>query len=290
MFTHRQVTVGASSIHVVEAVPTAEPAGRASGGEDSAGPVVLFLHGWPQSWRTWRAVMTAAAADGCRAIAIDLPGVGGSTGEATDGSKKALAAVVHDLIGELGLVRPTLVGQDVGGMIAWAYLRTYNDVERVVIMDTVIPGLDPWDAVVANPYIWHFAFHAIPELPETLVLGKQRPYFDYFFDVLSPDPARISDDARDVSAGAYATESQLAAGFNWYRTLPADARANAADRTPATTPLRYIRGSKESGNIEHYLAGFRGAGVANITSALIEGAGHFTQEEDPAATWRAIAA
>jgi pimeloyl-ACP methyl ester carboxylesterase len=91
MFTHRQVPVGAASIHVVE---TAGPTAGASA------PVVLFPHGWPQSWHAWRAVMAAAAADG----------------------------------------------------------------------------------------------------------------FDYFFDVLSPDPARISAEARDVSAEAYHTRAQLTAG------------------------------------------------------------------------------
>ena len=44
----------------------------------------------------------------------------------------------------------------------------------------VAPGVEPWTKVQANPYIWHFAFHSIPVLPETLVAGRERPYFDYF--------------------------------------------------------------------------------------------------------------
>jgi pimeloyl-ACP methyl ester carboxylesterase len=273
-FRHSRVQVGGSSLHVVEA------------GDPVAPPVVL-VHGWPQSWAAWRGVM-AEGADQARVIAFDLPGVGESTGDPTDGSKQELAAVVHGLVGELGLERPVLAGHDCGGMVAWSYAKAYDDVSRVAILDTVIPGIDPWSAVIANPYVWHFAFHSIPRLPETLVAGRQRAYFDYFFDVLSPDPERITEQARAAAVAAYGTDSALTAGFSWYRQLSADAKANSADSTAVATPLRYIRGSKEGGDIEAYAAAFRAAGFAAVTTALVEGAGHFTLEEDPAATWQAI--
>lgn len=273
-FRHSQVAVGRSSLHVVEA-------------GDPAAPPVLLVHGWPQSWAAWRGVMTAGAAQ-ARVIAFDLPGLGESTGDPTDGSKLELAAVVHGLVGALGLERPTLAGHDCGGMVAWSYAKTYTDVSRVAILDTVIPGIDPWRAVLANPYVWHFAFHSIPHLPETLVAGHQRAYFDYFFDVLSPEPDLITEAAREAAVAAYSTESALAAGFSWYRHLTADAKANAADDTPVATPLRYVRGSREGGDIEGYATAFRAAGFADVTTALVDGAGHFTLEEDPAATWQAI--
>jgi pimeloyl-ACP methyl ester carboxylesterase len=92
-------------------------------------------------------VMTVAARQ-ARPVAIDLPGVGASSGAATDGSKQQLAAVVHELISTMGLREVTLVGQDVGGMIAYTYLRTYQDLARVVIMDVVVPGVDPWEEVL----------------------------------------------------------------------------------------------------------------------------------------------
>jgi pimeloyl-ACP methyl ester carboxylesterase len=129
----------------------------------SDGPAFVFLHGWPQSWRSWAAVMTLTASD-ARAIALDLPCIGDSTGPLEGGSKRELAALVHTLVDNLGLTDVTLVGHDVGGMVAYSYLRQYDDVARVVILDTVIPGVDPWNEVVRNPNIWHFAFHAIASL------------------------------------------------------------------------------------------------------------------------------
>jgi pimeloyl-ACP methyl ester carboxylesterase len=87
-FRHRQVAVGDAELHVVEA---GDPDGR---------PFV-FLHGWPESWRSWEQLMTAAAGQ-VRAIAIDLPGVGQSAGAATDGSKGQLADTVHQILSVLG--------------------------------------------------------------------------------------------------------------------------------------------------------------------------------------------
>jgi pimeloyl-ACP methyl ester carboxylesterase len=231
------------------------------------------------------------AAKQVRAIAIDLPGIGESTGVATDGSKRQLADTVHQLIATMGLAELTLVGQDVGGMIVYSYLRAYHDIARAVIMDVVVPGLDPWDAVLRNPYIWHFAFHAIPALPERLVRGRQADYFDYFYNVLARDPATITPDARAAYVKAYATDRALTAGFNWYRTFQQDAAENrrASNQPPVTTPLLYIRGEHETGDIAAYVQGFRAAGVAHIEHGVVPGAGHFTQEEAPEKTWRLIA-
>lgn len=277
-FRHRQITLGATELHVVEA-------------GDEAAPPVLFLHGWPQNWRAWRDVMTLAAGS-ARAIAVDLPGVGGSAGDPTDGTKRALAEVVRRLVTELDIPDVTLVGQDAGGMITYAYLCAYPDLARAVIMNVVIPGLDPWERVLANPYLWHFAFHAIEGLPESLVDGQQRAYFDYFYDILAADPASITGEAREEYVAAYESRAALTAGFSWYRAFPRDAADNTADNTaaaPPDTPLLYVRGEHERGDIAAYEAGFRAAGLGDVRCAKIPGSGHFAQEESPAETWRVIA-
>lgn len=276
-FRHSQIEVGGSSLHVVEA---GDPDGRP----------VLLLHGWPESWSSWAPMMRLAARQ-ARMVAIDLPGIGGSTGYPTDGSKHELAMTVDLLVSALGLTEVTLVGQDVGGMIAYSCLRAIPGLARVVIMNVVVPGIDPWEEVRRNPYLWHFAFHSVPALPETLVSGREREYFDFFYDALSADPARISDESRAEYVEAYSAASALSAGLSWYRGFPRDAEANASAATllPVTTPVLYLRGEAGGGQITDYADGLRAAGVTELRHALIPGAGHFAQQEAPEATWKLIA-
>lgn len=233
----------------------------------------------------------AIAARQVRAIAIDLPGVGESTGAATDGSKRQLAGVVHQLIATMGLEEATLVGQDAGGMIAYAYLRAYQNIARAVIMSVVIPGVDPWEEVLRNPYLWHFGFHAIPALPELLVQGRQKEYFDFFYQALLHDPVKITPEARADYAKAYSTDSALTTGFNWYRTFGQDVTENrqASEGPPVETPLLYLRGEHETGDIYTYVQGLRDVGIANVDHGIVGDAGHFTPEEAPEETWRLIA-
>ena len=251
----------------------------------------MFLHGWPESSQTWAQVMTLAAGS-VRAIAIDLPGVGESAGAATDGSKRQIAGVVDQFLPVLGLTGVTLVGHDIGGMVTYAYLRAYQGIDRAVIMDVPLPGVAPWEEFVRSPFLFHFALHAVPDLPERLVQGRQEDYFGYFYDALSADPPKITAGARRAQQAAYASDSALTASFNWYRAFPRDVEdSQRASAGPAvSTPLLYLRGERErGGDIGPYVQGLRAAGVTNVESALVPGAGHFTQEEAPAETWRLIA-
>ncbi|TCU09660.1 hypothetical protein EV132_12460 [Rhizobium sullae] len=110
-----------------------------------------------------------------------------------------------------------MIGHDIGGQIVYAYLRAFpNAVSRAAIL----PGVPPWDKVIRNPRLWHFAFHAVPDLPERLVAGRQQEYFDFFFEAISARPAAVSQDARRRYAHSYATPSSLKAGFDWYRGFP----------------------------------------------------------------------
>jgi pimeloyl-ACP methyl ester carboxylesterase len=274
------MALGEARVHVVEA-------------GDPQAPAVLFLHGWPESWAAWREVMRLASAS-VRAVAIDLPGVGESAASgasAVDGSKRELARIVHRLVSELKLRDVTIVGHDIGGMIAFAYLRNFPDLGRAVIADVVIPGVPPWEEVLRNPNLWHFALHQVPELPEQLIQGRQRPYFDFFYDGLANQPKAITAELRDAYADAYSNDAALTSALHWYRAFPQDAQDNQrSGRAASSTPVLYLRGERQQGaDIDEYLRGLRGAGLTDVTGRLITGSGHYTPEEDPQQTWQAIA-
>lgn len=277
MLHQRNLRIDGLTLHVVE-------------GGDARRPAVLFLHGWPQCAAAFEAVMTALGRD-LHVVAIDLPGVGRSTTPAPANTKRALAKVVRTLVAKLQLRQLTLVGHDVGGQIAYAFLREYPAVaERVVLMNIAIPGVDPWDDVLRNPQIWHFGFHAVPELPERLVTGKQAAYFRFFFDRISAHPGAIPGAAQQTYARAYARASALRTGFDWYRAFTRDAKDNQRSALePVSTPVLYLRGGEEPGiDIARYVRGLKQAGVRNLCARIIPGSGHFTADEQPARLARAL--
>jgi pimeloyl-ACP methyl ester carboxylesterase len=270
-FRHRHIALGTSSIHVVDAVPAF-----------AGGPTVLFLHGWPQDWTAFAAVMSEMRST-CHVVAVDLPGIGQSSGALQPGDKRALARLLHDLVEQLDLGEFALVGHDVGGQIAFTYLHAFpRSARAAAIMDVVIPGIPPWDDVVRNPYLWHFAFHAVPELPELLVDGHQRAYFDYFFDTISASPDAIPADAREQFARSYGRRESLTAGFDWYRAYPQDAELNTQWVESVDTPVLCVRGDAEPGDLDTYVAGLRGPGrLSAVQGATIDHSGHFAPNERP---------
>ncbi|HZT03635.1 MAG TPA: alpha/beta hydrolase [Steroidobacteraceae bacterium] len=254
-----------------------------------SGPSILFIHGWPQDGHAFRLVM-AGLQDRFRVAAIDLPGIGRSKGLPSSGAKLTLARYVHSVVKAARLEELTLVGHDIGGQIVYAFLRAYPDaIARAAILNVVIPGIAPWSEVIRNPRIWHFGFHAVPDLPELLVAGHQMRYFDFFFDAIAGDPHALPRESRRHYAQAYATPDGLKAGFDWYRAFHDDEKDNVSSAgTPVLTPVLCVRGDSESGDPEAYFAGLRTAGLVKLTGTVIPACGHFSLDERPAAVAKVL--
>lgn len=241
----------------------------------SGDTVIVLLHGWPQDADEWRRVMPRLAARH-RVIAVDLPGVGGSTSPLRDFSKAAMARELRRFVLSLGARRVMLVGHDIGGMVAYAYARQFSDdLIGAVILDVPLPGLAPWDKIETIPQAWHFNFHAQQPLAEQLVAGRQTSYFRYFFDHNAGNPTAISDADVAGYAAAYGTADQLAAGFGFYRAFPQDKLFNDRQRVPLLTPLLVAGADRSLGAGAEALAqALRDHGAAEVRVATIAGSGH----------------
>jgi pimeloyl-ACP methyl ester carboxylesterase len=252
---------------------------RTAGSEQR--PALILLHGWPHSSALYRPVMDELAQDSY-VIAFDLPDIGESRGAPSSSEKHVLADVILSGAEKLGATSIVVAGLDVGGMIAFAAARTQaSRLIGAVVMNTVIPGIEPWSRIVTDPRIWHFAFHNLVDLPEALVSGRERRYFDFFFDFLAGDKSALSDDLRDEMTRAYARPEALRAGFEWYRAMASDAKLNAAAGR-IDLPLLYLRGDADGRKIDDYIDGLRAAGAANLTGKTIEGSGEYLPVEAPA--------
>jgi pimeloyl-ACP methyl ester carboxylesterase len=254
---------------------------------NSGRQALLLLHGWPHNRQVYAPVIDAFAAD-FFTIVPDLPGIGESVGAPQSAEKAVLADIVLSAAEQLGAKDVVMAGFDVGGMIAYAAARDHGArIRGAVVANTVIPGIEPWTTVISNPHIWHFAFHAVPNLPETLVTGHEREYFDFFTNFLAGRKEAVTSEYRSAFAAAYTRPEALKAGFDWYRALEADAKTNARHKRIAT-PILYMRGDADGRGIDDYVAGLRDMGAETVTSTVIKGSGEFLPLEAPDAFIEAV--
>jgi pimeloyl-ACP methyl ester carboxylesterase len=241
---------------------------------------LILLHGWPHSSALYGEVIDTLAQD-TYVLAFDLPDVGASRGAPPSSEKHVLADLILSAAERLGARSTIVAGLDVGGMIAFAAARGHaRRIAGAIVMNTVIPGIDPWSRIISDPRIWHFAFHNVVGLPESLVIGRQRQYFDFFFDFLSKHKSALADPLRDEMTAAYARPESLHAGFEWYRAMAEDAKRNAVVER-IDLPLLYLRGDADGRRIDDNVDGLRAAGATNLVSETIEGSGEYLPIEAP---------
>src|ERR1044071_904918 len=120
-------------------------------------PCLVLLHGWPQTGLAWESVLPELGRDSYT-LAFDLPGVGDSRGVPASAEKTVIADLILRAAEAAGGRSIIVAGYDVGGMVAFACARDHGErIAGAVVMNTVIPGLDPWQQILADPRIWHFA-------------------------------------------------------------------------------------------------------------------------------------
>ncbi len=249
------------------------------------GPAVILLHGYTQTSRMWRSVIPLLA-DKFTVIAPDLPGIGDS-GIPTDGLDMKTAAIrVHSLVKALGVGKARVVGHDIGLMVAYAYAAQFPaETEKLVLMDAFLPGVDGWEYVYNNPGIWHFRFNG--PTPEALVQGRERTYFEHFWNEFAADKTHSIPEADRVAyTASYARTGRMRAGWAYFVSFPQTAGVFAQlSQTKLPMPVLAIGGEKANGQ----LLGKQAKIVAyDATVVVLKNTGHWVLEENPKGTTDAM--
>ena len=249
------------------------------------GPAVILLHGYTQTSRMWRPIIPRLAAS-FTVIAPDLPGIGDSEIPAGGLDMKTAAIRIHALAKSLGLSNVRVVGHDIGLMVAYAYAAQFpSEVEKLAVMDAFLPGVEGWEAVYDNPGIWHFRFNG--PTPEKLVRGRERTYFDHFWNDFAADPARsIPEEDRRAYTAAYSRPGRMRAGWAYFVSFQKAATDFAElSRTKLPMPVLAIGGEKANGDV----LGKQMKIVADdATVVVLKNAGHWVMEEQPRETMDAL--
>jgi haloacetate dehalogenase len=245
------------------------------------GPLLVLLHGWPQTGHCWRHLVGPLSRE-YTVLVPDLRGYGRSDLPRDGHDKRTRAEDLHQLIRALGHESATVIGHDRGARVAhrWA-LDHPDDIERLVVMD-IIPTREMWRRMDANLArgTWHWLFHLQPDLPELLAGANTDAYIRYLIDSWAHVPLPEEDIAEYVRA--FSRPGALRAGFDDYRAaFPRDAEQDDADfGRKITMPLLALWGEHSFLQAIDALAVWRDY-AEDVTGTVIEECGHFLAEERP---------
>jgi len=245
------------------------------GGKGS--PVVL-LHGYTQTSHMWLPIMPLLA-QRHTVIVPDLRGAGGSAKPKSVYDKKNMAVDIHELTSSLGFDRVSIVGHDIGLMVAYAYAAQFPQAtERVVLMDAFLPGIGNWKDVWLMRDLWHFHFYG--DVPLALVKGRERTYFEPFWNDFAADPKHSVPEAdRRIYAQAYAQPGGMHAGFEYFKAFSHDASDfEQFSKTKLSMPVLVLTGEKASGN---FLIEQARLVATDVKGVVVQGSGHWLMEEAP---------
>lgn len=242
------------------------------------GDPVLLLHGFGQSSHMWRPLMRELAKTHT-VLAADLRGAGQSDAPDEGYTKAAMARDVRELMSGLGYSKVSLVGHDMGTMVAYAYAVQFPaEVKSITLMDAYLPGVGEWTKAGLVRDEWHL--HFFGKTPQALVQGRERIYLEHFWNDFAADPGKSLPEAdRKIYAAEYARPNHVRAGMEWFRVLDQDAREfHEFAAKPLTIPMLVLTGEKGAGD---FLIKQAELIDTDMQGAVVPGAGHWLMEEAP---------
>ena len=252
------------------------------------GEPVILLHGWPETWYTWRHIMPALAKN-YTVVAPDLRGLGDSSKPVTGYDGKTTAEDIYQLVSQLGFKQIFLVGHDIGAQTAYSYAAVHpNNVNKLVVMELTFPGYVP-PPPPSGAGRWWVSFHQTPDVPEVLVQGKEQEYLTWFYKELAYNPSAITQTDIDEFVSHYSAPGGMRAGFEYYRSFPQDAKDNIelASIAKPTLPVLVLAGDiipALGGDVpgSMTLDSIQALDLAtNVQSIIVPYSGHWIPEEQP---------
>lgn len=284
--------------------------------EAGSGPLVLFCHGWPESWYSWRHQLQGVSAAGFRAVAPDMRGYGG-----TQAPEPIDQYTLHHLVGDmaelvkaLGETKAVIVGHDWGAPVAWQAALWRPDLFTAVCAMSVPyapPGyIDVLSALeklgINDFYLQYFQKPDVPEaeLQQDIRGALRRIYYTAGGEMMEKDkgfarltggsllsntvdPEKLPAWLSEADLGYYAGEfsrTGFRGGLNWYRNLRRNWELGGPWRgQPIRQPSLFIAGSRDG--VLRFPAAKSQIEAYSTTlpglrgSHILEGAGHWVQQE-----------
>lgn len=256
---------------------------------------ILLLHGFPQTSHQYRHVIPPLANAGYRCLAPNYRGAGRSSTNHTDFRKTTMAADLLALLDALAITDPIhVVGHDIGGMVAFTLASRHPlRVRSVVWGECPLPGTTTYERELTDNAVqqFHLVFHAVADLPEALVAGRERLYVRHFLEKITYNLDAFGEADIDEYAAAYARPGALRCAFGAYRAFGEDAEENEAwvrEFGKCGVPSMAL-----SGEFSRHREGAWGMALEvmeaeKVVEGVVEGAAHYLAEESPEGFLKAV--
>ncbi|MDA4113767.1 MAG: alpha/beta hydrolase [Thaumarchaeota archaeon] len=245
---------------------------------------MILIHGFTETSHMWRTLIPSLASR-FSVVAPDLPAIGDS-GIPSDGVGMTRAAEsIHALVRSLGINKARVVGHDIGLMVAYAYAAMYpQETEKLVLMEAGLPGIPGFEISYNGPS-WHFRFNG--PTPEALVKGRERIYFEHFWNDFAADKNRsVPEDDRVIYTRAYARPGRLHASWEYYVAFQQAAKDFAEfSKKKLRMPVLVIGGEKANGTLLSKQAPLI---ASDSTFLMFKDTGHWLLSERPKETTDAL--
>lgn len=187
------------------------------------GPLLLFLHGFPEFWYTWRHQIPVFA-NFFTVVAVDLRGYNNSDkpSSVNDYSMAELVRDISELITGLGYQKCFLVGHDWGGAISWNVAYAHPDqVEKLIILNCPHPKrfIEGFTNIAQWFRSAYIGFFQLPWLPELFLQANNYQFIEAAFQNMAVNQEAIADDDIQAFKAAISRPGALQAGLNYYRNL-----------------------------------------------------------------------
>ena len=263
---HRYTHSSSTPIHYV----------RLSTPSDGPQATVMLLHGFPQSWRAWRLVADLLV-DRYTILLPDLRGFGDSGRPLTGYGTTAVGPDLQAVLDDAGTKRVTLVGHDIGAVVAYFFAAANPDVvDKLAFIEAALPTSDrsSW------PALWHWPFLMRKDLAEAIVTGNE----EAFVRALIYDYAGRTASLEEGMAH-YVRQLQVPGGLRsalaWFREGLDNDTASLQAQLPARLqmPVLALGGGLWGDQPLHMLQEV----ADDVTGGTISDVGHWIPEEDPEA-------
>ncbi len=264
--------------------------------DQGAGDAVVLLHGFPELAYSWRYQIPALVDAGYRAVSFDQRGYGASSKppNVTDYSLEILVEDVIGLLDRLGIDEATLIGHDWGSIVGWTAAIVHPDrISRVVSLNVPYRGACigfPTTDVIRDKLADRFGYVLMFQdegVVEAMFAADPDAWLRGIFSMVAGNKDFLTDGEFNVFADAFRAGG-VTGPVNWYRNIDANAEKFASYLdAPISQPTLMLAADADPVLPVSLIDGMD-RWVPDLTTLVIEGSGHWTQQEQPGAVSEAI--